>query len=291
LNSSAAHFIACSFVLFVQVDKFTGGLVCNGMAYKMSDEAKAKQGSHDFLNYPKNLICTDLVTWSWLMGFPRVQQKFNELITTKLNSPAIKDAIISKIKKNGFLKIENFTSTPKSFSTSTSDLTAFHSAWQIQRNQIDVSKSEKLSRYREGIDDLTAACAGFTMYLAIKNFTLVKNNDMARCTIDEIAVYTIDDFDFNDDTQYLGHWNKDDVHIIPAVQLASMSGVEMQHPFQVKPGNLTLQGAFFSIFNHQYNQYRKKYNKGGDMFVFSPIKIIPIKNLFVEIILPPNPKK
>jgi hypothetical protein len=25
LNSSAAQFIACSFVLFVQVDKFTGG--------------------------------------------------------------------------------------------------------------------------------------------------------------------------------------------------------------------------------------------------------------------------
>ena len=150
-----------------------------------------------------------------------------------------------------------------------------------------------MSIYIRPQHSLTASLANFCLYAAIDKATITRVDIPAprggvtqpgyRIHIFNVGIYGEDTFDFNDDkgaegknkSQYLGHWSK-------GALLTNFTARKQA----LANGSLFLHNRKFSIMengqkynlvtNRDYRDYRNSYGKGGDFFLFSDIKKIPV---------------
>jgi hypothetical protein len=133
--------------------------------------------------------------------------------------------------------------------------------------------------------------------------------------VTHIYVYAQDSYSFGDITrqkasQYLGHWNRNGVILVPAAvasDRANRYGIDIQwrdSPQSAdgfdKPvdtlkgmfGEMRKQDVYYPVRNGDYSKWRAKFNRGGDFLIFTKPKKIqlpkPIKFTLGEICKPPG---
>lgn len=140
-------------------------------------------------------------------------------------------------------------------------------ATQYNFRSIGITTSEKKNN---PLDDVYGTLGGFVVKFAVTKFsTTPKTKKMpATLTIEEIGCYVRDTYEFlneDGDDQLLGYWNHDGV-VRPSV-----------YAYLTSPKTCEVEGQlYFKVTNDSYNSYRNSFGKGGDLFVYSTVKKIPV---------------
>lgn len=118
----------------------------------------------------------------------------------------------------------------------------------IYRNNWNVDK------LIDPIDELFGALGAFTFKVAVSG-VILSNYPMGHFSIiiNKFCVYVKDSYDFTTNFEYLGCWNEQVVSKIYECY------------------------ANFRVYNSDFREYRRKYNKGGDFLVFSDAKIFELE--------------
>lgn len=244
------------------------------------------------------------VTLNWALKYGSVRDKFDALTQESIYSKnaieKAKNAIIKKISDT-FI---NKKSTDLSFDTApyTNDLRQFHIDWQFQLMPISfINTTDGLYL----LTDLTAALGNFSIYAAIGNAKITKeqffkyDNEKKTKTycIDAVAeithiyVYIKDSYSFNDDpdsSQYLGHWNKIDMITAYRAGISSRLGnqpiTETKTKWEYLPSDpidkpvdkrrglvrkLIEEDVYYPVYNKAYRDWREQHNRGGDFMIYS----------------------
>jgi hypothetical protein len=262
--------------------------------------------------YDKDMIDTDTVKLNWLMGYERIKAKYDDLLSRVDNTKAV-----GEMRK----KFAAFIATNPSFrgpldtlQFCNGDLQDMHTAFQFQLAHVDTldglieAKWSHLGDYLKnfGMSDVTASLASFYFYATVakanlKQETYSKYNTLTgtqycrrtQVEVTHIYAYVKDSYSFNDvgpSSQYLGHWNKTGVVIVPSAAAVSLSassqkqvaleaGNETTPPFPVDLlGKLFGKDIYYPVRNRDFLNWRDKKGRGGDFLVFSNRELIKLKS-------------
>lgn len=160
------------------------------------------------------------------------------------------------------------------------------------------------------MSDISASLGNFAFYAAVARAT-VKQDVYNRYTstgtqycrkakieITHIYAYARDSYSFHDAgsaSQYLGHWNKSGVVIMPNAAAASMAtkqlldvtngrwdasielGNQNYPPFPVDVvGKLLGRDIYYPVRNRDFQDWRTKKGRGGDFLIYSDRKLIKL---------------
>lgn len=260
----------------------------NGQASAM----KKKQKSGDD-PYDEAFVDTTTISMQWLQSFPRVQEKIRTLTQESyLLSLKAQDEIRKLLINNGIIPSSLQMMTQPALTPPPLQLLTpwqgnmsqnFHRQWQFQQIGVDQTKSERAQLLAKDPDDLFAALGAFSLNAAISKAQVRRASwNVFEITITEIAVYARDTYDFTDDddtgsnSEYLGHWNKDDLIRLPPYALLQF----LDEPVILLGAPLTQEHIYFCVRNRHYRQWRentqtakgskeKKRGNGGDLLIFS----------------------
>lgn len=128
-------------------------------------------------------------------------------------------------------------------------------------------------------DDLVGALGSFNIYAAI-GYANFKNRNEVR--ISGLYVYVKDSYDFTDlsgdVSQYLGHWSKNGVIVVPynaAAAALNESALYTEYPVTV--GNSRVAGnVYYPVQNSDFREWALKHQRGGDFIVYSDYRFVPL---------------
>lgn len=130
----------------------------------------------------------------------------------------------------------------------------------------------KLDKRNNPLDDVYGTLGGFIIKVAVTKFsTQAKtNNSAAALNIHEVGCYVRDTYEFlnGSEDQLLGYWS----HL----------GVVKPNPVEYlfAPEYIEREGVrYFKVTNDSFNCYRAQHRRGGDLFVYSSVKKIPVSIL------------
>lgn len=266
----------------------------NGRSYMAPTSREELKG----VIYPKDMIDADTIKMSWLLGFNAVESRYEELKDNLIFTPNAKIEITKSLVR--FLsKNPRFQGTLHTKSVCNDDIQQLHQLFQFQKNTVSDFDTLK----NGSMTDLTASLGNFNFYSAIANADITtdiynKYNTpsgtlhctKSRATITHVWIYAKDSYNFKDDaevSQYLGHWNKRGIIILPipatsailnkflktnvAINDASFSSIRA-----VTTGDFIEKDVYYPIYNKNYNQYREKHKRGGDFIIYSDLKKIQL---------------
>ncbi len=235
-------------------------------AREMTD--KEKKNDTKAIHFPDAYINSTLFNWIWLEQFDVVNKALNAL-KGRLDNDAAKGIIKTRLI-NFLTKNKSAISNGNRFDNGMS-VAELHSNWQYQLANVSYDLGE--------VDDLYGSLGNFALYAAIKRFSVFPiGNNRYQVVIPEVAVYMRDTYDFIG-SQYLGHWNFD------GMGLNLVGGVANKISFEwTLPAWILKNGVADAFGNSDFNSYRESENKGGDLLLFSDIKLLPVNiQLIIEI--------
>jgi hypothetical protein len=302
----------------------------DGREYVLSDDPKAE--------YPSDMVDTGDVTLSFVLGYKKVKAKYESLIREKIYSAAAlgmaTKAIHAFVEKKFINDGVAFTGDIDALGLSRGNIQDLHRDFQFQL--VNISSLDTLSD-SYGPTDLTASLANFNLMAAIANASVRSekyyNYDSSTpvfcckssVEITHIYAYAKDSYSFADkpgrkSSQYLGHWNKYGVVMVPASVAADFAnGLSEKHspdvdwgespqtptlmpyiydngfkkPVDILNGlfrDLRKKDVYYPIHNSDYNAWRNKFKRGGDFAIYTELKKIklqkPIKFPLNEICKP-----
>lgn len=262
--------------------------------------------------YDKDMIDSDTVKLSWLLGYERIKAKYDDLIVRVDNSKAIDEL---RKRFEGFIANNpTFRGPLDTLQHCHNDLQDLHAAFQFQLSHVDTldglveAKWSHLGQYLKnfGMSDVTASLGSFYFYAAvakanIRQETYNKYNTStgtqqcrrARVEVTHIYAYAKDSYSFNDigpSSQYLGHWNRTGMVILPSAATVSLSASNQKHmkleagnettpPFPVDLlGKLLGKDIYYPLRNRDFLKWREKKGRGGDFLVSSNRDLIKLRN-------------
>jgi hypothetical protein len=277
--------------------------------------------------YPDDMVDTKIVSLDFVLKYPKARAKYEHLTSSGIyNDRAIKvirekvGALLArKFIDNGIA----YSGELDAFTHSGRDIQKLHNEFQFQREV--VSNFDTLD-WSCGLTDLTASLANFAFCAAVaearvyteKYYNYPKGAAPVYCCqsqveVTHIYVYARDSYSFTDKpgkkaSQYLGHWNRNGVILVPAAvaaDLATNYGKDVQWgngPYTEdgfdKPvdilkgmfGEMRKQDVYYPIRNSDYHKWREKFGRGGDFAIYTELKKVklpkPIKLTLEEICKP-----
>lgn len=278
--------------------------------------------------YPDDMVDTKIVSMDFVLKYPKVRAKYEHLISSGIyNDRAIKlirekvgHLLTRKFIDNGIA----YSGELDAFAHSGRNIQKLHKEFQFQREV--VSNFDTLD-WSYGLTDLTASLANFALCAAVaearvyteKYYKYPKGAAPVYCCqshveVTHIYVYARDSYSFADKpgkkaSQYLGHWNRNGVILVPtavASDLAANYGEDIQWgngPYTEdgfdKPvdilkgmfGEMRTQDVYYPVRNSDYHKWREKFGRGGDFAIYTEPKKVklpkPIK-LTLEEACKPN---
>ncbi|PTS84854.1 hypothetical protein DBR00_03385 [Pseudomonas sp. HMWF032] len=227
--------------------------------------------NHDQMPPPQYMEET-IVTYKWLMTFPRVVRSRNELRTAWNNPQATK-----LIRRNILRAFGQHSGGcfPLSFNGQGSKAEAFGYA---------NSRALTFDTIGDELNDLRGALANFNLRVAVEG-TVNTFPDKVTFIAERIGFYAEDAYDFNDEgllSQPLGYWNFDgiaegvtdslsnnaniDYEKAKAIATAPFTGEDVEQSFKDLESK-----RYFLITNSHFVKYRSTQKKGGDFVVYSNI--------------------
>ncbi|MFL9956662.1 DUF6402 family protein [Paraburkholderia nemoris] len=228
--------------------------------------------------YPASMIDTTTIKLDWILKFPRAKAQYDFLVNSAIRAPKAVDMIGQKLKP-----LRAPSGRVDGLATSAKVLPTLHKHFQFQFAGVESSISQKFDQFivserdNGGVpDDLTGSLGSFNFYAAIGNATF--DLDARHATVTSIVVYVKDNYTFTDDTgkpsQYLGHWSRDGVIIVPATAAAGIADIAwIDYPVAV--GNVRVPGnVHYPVRNRSFRQWQLMHQRGGDFIVYSDYRVI-----------------
>ncbi|GER15381.1 DUF6402 family protein [Variovorax boronicumulans] len=228
--------------------------------------------------YPPGMFDTTSVKIDWVLKFARARKGLAHLMS-QLETPRARDAMAKKLRPyRNRLDIRPWLECK-------SDIVRFHKDFQFQQSPVEGTLSQKLTQFitqslfNEGLpDDLTCALGSFNLYAAVSQAWFDHKNKSAVVT--HISVYVKDNFTFTDEaghaSQYLGHWSRSHVAIVPAHQTAAMVNIGwLDYP--VAQGDVHAKDAvLYPVKNSDFRAWQRKHNQGGDFIIYTDMATLKL---------------
>lgn len=221
--------------------------------------------------YPPSMFDTTSVKMNWVMKFARATKGLDELMS-RLQTPNALKAIANALRP--YRNRQDI----RPWLECRGDIVRLHKEFQFQQAPVEGTLSQKLTQFvmqslfNEGVpDDLTCALGSFNLYAAISYAWFDHKNKSA--VLSHISVYVKDNFTFTDKkdmaSQYLGHWNRSHVAIVPAHEVAALANVGWLD-YAVVQGDVHSQDAvLYPVKNTDFRAWQRKHNQGGDVIIYT----------------------
>ena len=270
--------------------------------------------------YSDDMIDTKTVSLDFTLRYGGAEAKLRTLVNKEIYTDNAVKAL--KINVHRFVSKQfmdhsiAFSGEIDSRKLSNGDIQTLHKDYQFQL--IKVTDLETLNE-NAGPTDLTASLGNFFYMAAIANAKVYseKYYDYAasspryccrsRVEVTQIYVYVRDSYSFADKpggaaSQYLGHWNRYGMILVPAAVVADTinNGIGkkggslqwgnhpdtapmpliydngLKKPVDIINGlfkhSLRKQDVYYPVYNSDYNAWREKYSRGGDFVIYSDLK-------------------
>ncbi len=235
---------------------------------------------------PSNLAPAQLLTdipFDWLFSSStRVQSHVEELISTlsnvtefnatvgRLKSPFDQLSrglmlLMTRLQRIGHLNEKTYTLQNAYEDFSNLSAIQLEDTSQFNLMRIGASTWEKAT---DALDDVYGALGSFAIKIAATKIrTIANDHGFPAIEIEEVGLYVRDTYDFlnTDGDQLLGYWNKQGVIRPGPIDYFA-------EPDFIDKSDL----RYFKVTNDSFNNYRKRWNKGGDFLVFSTVKHYPV---------------
>lgn len=131
-------------------------------------------------------------------------------------------------------------------------------------------------------DDLAGALGGFGMYAAAAKIRIrppvIGTGSIGEVT--HIAIYVKNPYSFFDDkkesgSQYLGHWNRDGICLVPEGYVAQWANFGSWSNYIIQPEG-PYGRTYWPVHNSDFRRWQNSHNAGGDMLLYSDCRIIKI---------------
>lgn len=128
-------------------------------------------------------------------------------------------------------------------------------------------------------DDLAGALGGFGLYVAPAKIRIrppiIGSGTLAEVT--HIAIYVKNPYSFFDDpiesaSQYLGHWNRDGICLVPEGYVAQWADFSGWSNYIIQPEG-PYGRTYWPVHNSDFRRWQDKHDAGGDMILFSDYRI------------------
>ncbi|HEX7684431.1 MAG TPA: DUF6402 family protein [Trinickia sp.] len=266
--------------------------------------------------YPDDMIDTETVTLSFTLKYGGAEAKLRTLLNKSIYSVNATNAlkkIVRRVVEQRFVDDgAAFSGDIDTWKLSGGKIQDFHKDYQFQLEK--VADLETIDE-NGGLTDLTASLGNFYYLAALANATVHSEKYYkyteptptfcckSRVEVTHIYVYARDSYSFVDKpggaaSQYLGHWNRYGVIMVPSAVVADIingsgeKGGDFQwgrhpdtpplpllydngfkKPVDVINGlfkrSLRRQDVYYPVYNSDYNAWREKYNRGGDFLIYS----------------------
>ncbi|MGL4318462.1 MAG: DUF6402 family protein [Pseudomonas sp.] len=221
---------------------------------------------------PPQYMEETIVTYQWLMAFPKAVSARNELRAAWNNPPAINLIRSNILREFGQHSGGCF---PLSFNGRGSKAEAFGYA---------NSRSVKFDTVGGELNDLSGALADFNLRVTVEG-TVNTFPDKVTFIAERIGFYAEDAYDFNDEgllSQPLGFWNFDGIAPSVTNSVSNNANIDYEKAKVVATAPFTGEDIaqrfkdleskrYFFITNSDFVQYRSTHKKGGDFVVYSDI--------------------
>lgn len=272
--------------------------------------------------YPDDMVDTKTVSLDFTLRHGGAEAKLRALVNREIYSDnaikALKANVHRFVSKQFMDQSVAFSGEINSWRLSNGDIQTLHKDYQFQR--IRVTDLETLDE-NAGATDLTASLGNFFYMAAVANAKIYSEKYYdytgpspryccrSRVEVTQIYVYARDSYSFADKpggtaSQYLGHWNRYGMIVVPAAAVADIlnNGVGerggslqwgnrpdtppmpyiydngFKKPVDIINGlfkqSLRKQDVYYPIYNSDYNAWRERYGRGGDFVIYSDIKKI-----------------
>ena len=263
--------------------------------------------------YPDDMVDTKIVSLDFILKYRKARDKYEQLISSEIYSDAASKAIKKRIgeilSKRFIVNDIAYSGELDALTYSGGDIQKLHNAFRFQN--ITVSNFDTLD-WSFGLTDLTASLANFSFFAAVANAQIYTEKyhsypvgkPMGNCCqshveVTHIYVYAKDSYSFADKpgkkaSQYLGHWNRFGVILIPT---AVVSDLATHHDYDVQWGDspysddgfdrpvdilkgmfgeMRKQDVYYLVRNSDYHKWREKFGRGGDFVIYTQPKKIKL---------------
>jgi hypothetical protein len=197
-------------------------------AYGTDEPGSAKEQT-----YPKDKVDTTSISLGWLRDLPKVEERYQALLGNLSSTNALRE--LRKNFTNHLATYSNMSHDLNTLEHCQGDWQTVHTLFQFQLEAVSMldTMTDTL-----GMTDVTAALANFNFYAAVARANITPKiynvyntpTGTQRCSkstvkVTHIWVYAKDSYSFQDggqSSQYLGHWNKHGVIVLPAAVAASV---------------------------------------------------------------------
>ncbi|HEV3430715.1 MAG TPA: DUF6402 family protein [Paraburkholderia sp.] len=249
----------------------------------MDANQKADGFTKDFSSiYPADRVDTSSISLDWVESFPRTKQAFSKLgETLYLTTSRAQDELVRKVYPYREKRTLN------ALEACGGDIAKLHRNFQFQRLLVDTTALEKAEQFFSAMlhhgkpDDLAGALGGFGMYAAVAeaNFRpgFFGGIDVE---VTKVAIYVKNPYSFYDDateagSQYLGHWNRDGICLVPEGFVAQRAGWGSWSNYVIQPEG-PYGRTFWPVHNSDFRRWQDVHNAGGDMVLYSDYRLVKL---------------
>ncbi|WP_321880835.1 DUF6402 family protein [Paraburkholderia bannensis] len=232
--------------------------------------------------YPDNRIDTVSISLDWVESFPRTKQAFSKLSETLyLTTPRAKNELVKKLYPYRAQRSLN------ALEVCSDQIARLHRDFEFQRVLVDATALQKAEQFfgamlRHGKpDDLAGALGGFGMYAAVAEANF-KPGFLGGIGVEvtKVAIYVKNPYSFFDDTmeggsQYLGHWNRDGICLVPEAFVAQKANWGNWSSYAIQPEG-PYGRTFWPVHNSDFRRWQDAHNAGGDMILYSDSRLVTL---------------
>jgi len=258
--------------------------------------------------YDADMIDTGTVKLRWLFRFGSVESKFNRLLTKLHNTDAV-SALRRKLRQHVEAH-STFFGWIDTIGHCRGDLQQLHDEFQFQYvgvNMYEAMLAAPTTREKWmsiGMTDVSAALGNFAFYATVARAHIERGpNGHARgaewtrriATVTHIHAYMRDSYSFQDRgsaSQYLGHWNKRGMILLPGAAIAHFMAERfsdyLPDKFRLEADEMALlpvtikdrlapEYVYYPVRNRDFQAWRAKHRRGGDFLIYSDIRTIKLR--------------
>lgn len=232
--------------------------------------------------YPIDRFDKSTISLDWVQSYPRTNKAFRKLeeklylTTGRAEAQLVK--VIYPYRGHRHLNAIELTG---------GDIFKLHNNFQFQLFPVDTTALEKANQFFGAIlhhskpDDLAGALGGFAMYAAVAEAwfkpALLGGIDVE---VTKVAIYVKNPYSFYDDakeggSQYLGHWNRDGICLVPEGYVAQRANWGSWSNYIIQPEG-PYGRTFWPVHNSDFRRWQNAHDSGGDMVVFSDYRVVKL---------------
>ncbi|NIF54128.1 DUF6402 family protein [Burkholderia sp. Ax-1724] len=230
--------------------------------------------------YRDDRFDTRSIMLDWVLSYPRTQAGFKNLQKTSYLTKGTSEKLVRTLYPyRDHDRIDTLE-------LMRGNVRALHDNFQFQYAPVDTTALEKAEQFFGAMlhhgkpDDLAGALGGFAMYAAVAEarFRPLRISGI-EIEVTKVAIYVKNPYSFFDDgkggSQYLGHWNRDGICLVPEGYVAQHANWGNWSNYIIQPEG-PYGRTFWPVHNSDFRRWQDAHNAGGDMILFSDCRVVKI---------------